>query len=146
MNSVGDGIAVAGELAAMNNVNYAHFGSVRYFDRNAALSLNPSANTRQADRVATLGAGVTNVLRQFEPPAPPASPLDVNGWLRYFGEVDALAALVGGYLVNPGALLAQLGSTFEQYVSDHSTVKIARLLRDQLPVSIANLDSMPGRP
>ena len=42
--------------------------------------------------------------------------------------------------------LAQLGGTFGQYVTDHGTVKIARLLHDQLPAAIANLDSMPRRP
>jgi hypothetical protein len=47
----------AGRPSGLTSV--AHFGSVRYFDRNATLTLNPSTNARQADRVATLSAGVT---------------------------------------------------------------------------------------
>jgi hypothetical protein len=145
-NVVVDGMAVAGDLASMNNAGYAHFGSVRYFDRNAMLTVNPTANARQGDRVATLSAGVIAVLSQFEPPSPPSSLFDVTGWSRYFSQVNALVDLVAGYAVNPGALVAQLGSTFEQYVTDHSTVKLTRLLFDQLPAAVAALDSMPGRP
>lgn len=145
-NVVVDGVTVAGDLASMNNVGYAHFGSLRYFDRNATLFVNPSTAARQGDRVATLSNGVIAVLRQFEPPSPPSSPFDLAGWSRYFSQIGALADRIASAVTHPGAVVSQLGSTFEQYITDHSTVKLTRLLHDVLPASMRDIASMPKRP
>jgi hypothetical protein len=145
-NWIADGISTVNDVAAAANANYVHFGVMRYWDRNAAVSLNPSANTRQNDRERTFTAGITNVLDQFLPPAPPTNPYDAAAWATYFARLADLAGRVWNAVTNPAPYIQQIGSTFAQYVTDHSSVKQSRLLFDVLPDELRGIATLPKRP
>lgn len=145
-NWVTDGVSTVNGFAAAINANYAHFGELRYWNRNATMSLNPTATTRQNDREITFANDIIDVLAQFLPPAPPSNPFDAFGWAQYFDRLAQLGGAIAAAVANPGAFVASLAGTLQQYVTDHSTVKQARLLFDAMPLNLRTSPSMPGRP
>lgn len=142
---VNDGIALTTDIAQRANVAYTQFGSLRYFTGDGRMLANPSARTRQDDRVRTYVNGITRVLSRFLLPPLPA-PFDLAGWARYPGQLAAAVSRIWNTVTNPGPMLADLQNTYTQWISDHSPVALMHVMHPHLPASVRALTSMPRRP